>query len=132
MSLPGRPSAGVAALHAATGGGHHPFADGSGTTVQRHPGIDVGTRHTTQILQSGALVALNDRSATVVSFDGYSQTYAVNPQTVLSDESGAAPRTNGAVLAGDWVLVHAARVAGEPAALLVTRESGPGQLLVAP
>ncbi len=108
------------------------IGDRSSLAVRTWPDGHPSGPHSTQILQSGALVALDDRHATVVSYDGYRQTYAIGTQTVLADESGATPRVEGSVFEGDWVIIQAIRLTGDDMALSLTRESGPGPLPIPP
>lgn len=98
------------------------FADGSRSGV-----------FVTQIAQSGVIAALSDHSATVGSYDGFAQTYALTASMRITDLPQRGERALAEPLrVGDWVLIEALRTASEPIAVSVTRGSAPLWPLTAP
>lgn len=98
------------------------FADESGSRV-----------YVSQIAQSGVIADLSDHSATVVSYDGFTQTYALKASMTITDLPQRGERALAESLrVGDWVLIEALRTATEPIAVSVTRGSAPLGLLTAP
>jgi hypothetical protein len=87
----------------------------------------------TQMAQSGVISALSDHSATVVSYDGFAQTYALTVRTTITEQPERADRASANSLrVGDWVLIEALRTAAVPMATSVTKGSAPLDLLIAP
>ena len=113
-----------------------------GGAVAVYAGTSVGGEFTegspnrgriTQMAQSGLISALSDRSATVVSYDGFAQTYALSAHTTITEQPQRSDRASANSLrVGDWVLIEALRTATGPVATSVRKGATPMDLLIAP
>jgi hypothetical protein len=139
---------GAVAVYVGTGGSFYQAADRSSVVVITPPGsASCGARFNgggfaegspnrgriSQMAQSGVVSALSDHSATVLSYDGFAQTYALTVHTTITEQPQRADRASAnALRVGDWVLIEALRTATGPMATSVTKGSTPLDLLIAP
>jgi hypothetical protein len=139
---------GAAAVYAGTGGSFYPATDRSSVEVITPPASASGSAQFTdgglaegspnrgrisQMAQSGVISALSDHSATVLSYDGFAQTYALTVHTTITEQPQRADRASANALhVGDWVLIEALRTATGPMATSVTKGSMPLDILIAP
>ena len=103
---------GVALAH---GGGNRGGASpGHGQVVHSEAVVRNGTGFTTRLQQFGTVTDVTPTTLTVLSADGFSQTWALNSSTKY--RSGRSSATLATIADGDTVAVDGTRVSGTPTA----------------